>query len=264
MGLGAVPGTGTVMTAAQIRDALQTLTGGARLDASAIKNLIVGGGGGPTDPLFNNVVLLLPLTTAAGISDVQGKTVTNIGTTASTAILDPFGTNTGVRAFGGAGARLETPSSSDFAFGGGAYAIEWWIYPTSFPSGTSWGLFDTRLPNTGTDFIGQGDPSGKIRMTEAFMVPGFTGSGLTLNQWNYICFSRDSSTNQKCWINGVLQYTAPGRTSPMTAATTLLIGDNTDSAPPFDGSLTGYASNLRITRAYRDGSIVPTAPFPTN
>jgi hypothetical protein len=268
MGFGNVPGQGSSLSAIQIRDALQSLTGANRLDASAIKN--IGAVTPPSaDPLFTDVVLLLPLTTTSGLADTKGNLVTNSGSTMSTAVLDPFGSNTGVRAFPGAGARISVAQSADFAFGAGAFAIEGWLYPTTIPGGLTWGIMDTRPSAQLSDWVVAGESSGKIGFAD-FSYPSpyyeFGSLGLSLNQWQYFCLSRTavSTDKHKLWINGVLATTATTRNNAITAASSLLIGDQIDTGSSYGGSFTGYMSNIRITRAYRDGSIVPTAPFPTS
>jgi hypothetical protein len=265
MGFGNIPVQGSSLSASQIRDALQTLTGANRLDASAIKN--IGTVTPPSaDPLFTNVVLLLPLTTSSGLVDVKGKVVTNDGSTASTAVLDPFGNNTGVRAFTGGGARISVAQSADFTFGAGAFAIDFWIYPTALPAGTGWGIFDARSTALEIDYsIYAASSNGAVSFKENNIDMGLAGvPTLALNQWKYVCISRDTTGFAKLWIGGTLANTASARNTNTTASGNLLIGDLLNTQSPFAGSLNGYLSNFRITRAYRDGSIVPTAPFPTN
>jgi hypothetical protein len=208
------------------------------------------------DPLFSNVVLLMPMTTTAGITDIKGKSSTNNGVTVSTALLDPFGQNAGVVSFPGGGSRIEVAQSADFAFGSGAMAIEWWLYPTAFPAsgGGVWGLMDARPAPAGSDWTVNGNATGNPTFYDTVQGDTATGS-LALNQWNYLCVSRSNIASEphKIWINGVLALTATSRNNAITANGNLIIGD-----------ITGFASNLRITSAYRDGSIVPTAPFPTS
>jgi hypothetical protein len=255
MGLGSV----NRMSAIQIRNLLASLSGADRLDASAIKNLPGNGG---SDPLFANVVLLLPFTTLSGLTDIKGKVVINGGSTLSTAINNPFGDNTGVRAFAGSGARISVATSSDFAFGNGAFAIDGWLYPTTIPN--SWGIMDTRPTSQVSDWVVAGDVTGKIGFADFSYTSApyieFGSSGLSLNQWQYFCISRSAvlTDNHKVWIDGLLVTTATTRNNAINAASSLLIGDITDPGDSF----TGYMSNIRITRAYRDGSIVPTAIFP--
>ena len=219
------------------------------------------------DPLSSSVVLLMPMTTASGITDIKGKVTTNQGSTPSTARNDPFGNNVGVRDFAGAGARISVAQSNDFAFGSGAFAIEMWLYPTSIPSGNTWGILDTRPVAQLSDWVVAGNGSGSIGFTDfSYQNPyyEFTSSPIILNQWNYVCVSRTATENHKIWINGVLFRTASTRSNAITASGNLLVGDQSDTAALFDGSFTGSMSNLRITRAYRDGSVIPTAAFPTN
>lgn len=233
------------------------------VNASAVATILNDDVG---DPLFNNVVLLLPFTTAAGITDIKGKVVTNQGSTASTTINDPFGNNVGVRAFAGSAARISVAQSNDFAFGNGAFAIDGWLYPTAFPAGNTWGLMDTRLTDNLTNWVLNGSSTGQIAFVDFSYPPPyyeFGPSGLVLNQWQYFCISRTAvvTQNHKVWVNGSLIMTAATRNNMISAAGLLIIGDQVDAAPPFNGSFTGYMSNIRITRAYRDGSIVPNAPF---
>ena len=220
-----------------------------------------------SDPLFSSVVLLMPMTTMSGITDVKGKVTTNQGSTSSTARNDPFGNNVGVRDFAGAGARISVAQSNDFAFGSGAYAIEMWLYPTVFPAGNSWGILDTRPLAQVSDWVLAGDSTGKIGFVDfSFSAQNyeFSLSPLILNQWNYVCMSRTDTESHKIWINGVLVRSATTRSNSITANGALIVGDQIDASYPYDGSFTGSISNLRITRAYRDGSIVPTAAFPIN
>lgn len=220
-----------------------------------------------TDPLFADVVLLLPLTTASGLTDVKGKSVNNVGSAASTVINDPFGNNTGVRAFTGGGVKITVAQSADFAFGAGAFAFDGWLYPTLIPA-VNWGIADTRLaPNTALDWSIAGNPSGQISMYDT-STPfyEFNPPGLILNQWNYFCFSRPITSNvrTKLWINGNLATTNATRNNSITAGGNLSIGNTIDAISAGIDSFTGYMSNIRITRAYRDGSTVPTKRFATS
>jgi hypothetical protein len=219
------------------------------------------------DPLFSDVVLLMPMSTASGITDIKGKSSTNGGTAMSTAILDPFGQNAGVINFPGSGASITVPQSADFAFGSGACAIEWWLRPTAFPAsgGGVWGLMDARPAPVGTDWTVSANSTGNPAFYDTAQ-GDVSSAGLLLNQWNYLCISRSAVTTEphKIWVNGALVLTGSTRNNSITAYGNLTIGDILNTAAPNDGSFTGYGSNLRITRAYRDGSIVPISPFPTN
>lgn len=216
-----------------------------------------------TDPLFSSVSLLLPLTSASGITDVKGKTTSNNGTSISVSVLDPFGNNTGVAYFQGNGSSILSPQSSDFAFGNGAFAIEMWLYPTVFPSGTIWGILDVRSTLSAVPYAIYSNPSGNVTFYQPPVNDEPTTAALAINNWNYLCISRGTTGNHEISINGV-KLSATQLNSNLTAPGQLTIGDILPSASPFDGSFTGYMSNFRITKAYRDGSVVPAAPFPTS
>jgi Concanavalin A-like lectin/glucanases superfamily len=254
----------TIVLTPQVQAGVFAIGAGSAWTATIIND---DDGAGVGDPLFADVVLLLPLTAASGLVDVKGKSLTNDGSTISTVINDPFGANTGVRAFAGNGARLSVAQSADFAFGAGAFAIEWWIYPTAFPGGTLFGLMDCRAAVDLSPWLVTCEANGYPNFQDASAPNPYYESpvsGLILNQWNYLCVSRTATGKHKIWINGQIVTTSGYRQSNITALGNLLIGDILDSASPYAGSFTGYGSGLRITRAYRDGSIVPTAPFPTN
>jgi hypothetical protein len=238
---------------------------------STILNDDVGG-----DPLFASVVLLLPLTTASGLTDIKGKAITGTGTANSTAIADPFGGSSGVRSFSGS-EWLSVASSTDFNFPiNQEFSIEFFVYPTAFPAGNSWGLFDGRNPYTASGlYIGAGNNAsgsspGVGNLILGSVTPSTTLAALStppilLNQWNYCCYSRDATGVTKCWIRGTLSSTSAAQNISIAQSGNLLIGkNNVDAIAGYNGKLTGYMSNFRITRAYRDGSTVPTAPFPTN
>jgi Concanavalin A-like lectin/glucanases superfamily len=237
---------------------------------ATILNDDVGG-----DPLFASVVLLLPLTTASGLTDIKGKAITGTGTANSTAIADPFGGSSGVRIFNGS-EWLSVASSTDFNFPiNQEFSIEFFVYPTAFPTGNSWGLFDGRNPYTASGLYvsaGNNSSGGSPGVGNLILgaIPNTTLAPLStpailLNQWNYVCYSRDATGITKCWIRGTLSSTSAAQNIGIVQSGNLLIGkNNVDAIAGYNGKFTGYMSNLRISRAYRDGSTVPTAPFPTN
>jgi Concanavalin A-like lectin/glucanases superfamily len=212
----------------------------------------------PPDPLFANVALLMPLNTANGLIDLKaGRVVTNSGTTSSTAILDPFGINNGVRSLTGTSfftvtrdTALELPG--DFAF-------EFFLYPTAnTPPNTSWGILHSRLSISPQPFQLACSNTGVISYYDGaeYLTPS---NAIVLNQWNYVSLNRSGST-LKLHTNGVQRFSQTD-TIPLNFPGNLIFGQIINAGY---GGITGYVSNLRITRAYRDGSIVPTAPFPTN
>jgi hypothetical protein len=220
------------------------------------------------DPLWNDVALLLPLSTNSGLVDAKGKAVTNNGSTLiSTAIADPFGGNLGVAAFTGSN-WLSVAQSADFSFANGAFGIDGWFYFTSFPT-SQWGLFDFRPVNYGgvdkpllTGNTDNGVGVGQLGWYEGSYA--YTANPVPLNTWLYVCIARDLTGFTTLKINGALVATNASRGTNMVCTNPILFGARADTIPGYNGKMVGYASNVRITRAYRDGSIVPSAPFPTN
>lgn len=105
MGFGNVPGQGASQSPTQVRDALQTLTGSNRLDASAVKSLPSGGGGLPAWQLKTanytavagdriraqlsglNLTITCPLNPNIG-DEIE---IQRLDTTANSLIIDPNG-----------------------------------------------------------------------------------------------------------------------------------------------------------------------------
>ena len=219
--------------------------------------------------LFSSVVLLMPMTTATGITDVKGKVTTNAGATLSTSVNDPFGQNVGVFSFPGgvSGARISVAQSADFAFGSGSFSIEFWAYPTAAITGVLSGLFDTRavFGDNGWDFSLNANNQVYVNALSSFVGDESSGLVLPIGSWSYFCISRDATTGlNRMSVNGFSLTSNYSRNNSILAPGNLIVGDIINTASPYDGSFTGYMSNLRITRVYRDGSIVPTAAFPTS
>lgn len=221
----------------------------------------------PVDPLFADVVLLLPLNTVSGLTDVKsGIAVTNNGTTSS-AFTDPFGSTTGVRSFNGS-SWLSVAANSLFSFGNGAHAIEGWFYFTSFPT-AQWAIVDFRPADYGgsdknllTGNIDNNTGVGRLGYYDGGYA--YTASAVALNTWLYICVSRQSTGFSTLHVNGSLVATNTTRNTTLTSSNPFLIGARNDTTFGYNGRMAGYASNIRITRAHRNGSVVPTAPFPTS
>lgn len=117
MGFGSIPGQGSSLSAIQIRDALQTLTGENRLDASAVKNLLSGGGGTLLQLNFEGANDSTIFTDSSSYS----RTVTPSGT-AKLTTTDPItGTSSGT--FDGSGSYLTIPSDLLFNFGSGGFSV---------------------------------------------------------------------------------------------------------------------------------------------
>jgi len=160
--------------------------------------------------------------------------------------------------FDGTGDYLTTSSSSDFQFGTGAYTVELWIYPTS-GSGER-GIFSTQA--SGIYGISMWRNGTTLYLEEratlyAAANPRITGT-ITLNIWNHIALSRDSTSGTlRGFINGV-QFSSTTTNLRDLQGNIATIGDNSVAANPFDG----YISNVKLTNLnlYTGTFTPPTSP----
>lgn len=219
------------------------------------------------DPLYPDVVLLLQMKTLNPFFEATGKVVANNGVIQAPLITDPFGLQGGALSFPLNSSHLAIALSNDFAFASSAFAIDGWLYPTTVQS-ANWGLMDTRIaPNTAADWSIAGSPTNQLAKYDT-STPffEFRQPPLTIGQWNYFCFSRPAQSNvtTKLWINGILTGSNLTRNNTITASSDLLIGASTDVLLPGTPHFIGYMCGLRITKAFRDGAVVPSTRFPNS
>ena len=115
----------------------------------------------------------------------------------------------GMIQFDGTDDYINVSSSSNYAFGTGAFTIEVMIYPQSFSNYTHMvALPDQSVfalkANVSDGAIYYYDPS----FTTYGSTPGWT---LTLNTWNHVVIVRDGTTAY-CYLNGVLRGSVAGFT----------------------------------------------------
>jgi hypothetical protein len=116
---------------------------------------------------------------------------------------------------GGVDARLQSPSSSLFAFGTGDFTVECWINPTNFSGYTHM----VALPDQNTFGLKANTGDGAIYFySSAFTTYPTTGWTLTTNTWNHVVLTRASSVAY-CYLNGNLMGSKSGFTNNFTAQT---------------------------------------------
>jgi len=226
----------------------------------------LGAAGGERDPSFSSVSLLLHGNGTNGNTTIADnspspKTVTAVGNAQISTAQSKFGGAS--IAFDGSGDYLSVPSNSAFAFPGD-FSVEAWVYLTSALSGSNGAyLADFRNASASNQgfalgFIGS---SGATRVYAASVfgsvVDVIGSSTVSLNQWNFVSYIRSEST-LTMRLNGSSQGTLSSSASQGNAP--LIIGARFTGTTEY---LAGYADDLRITKGVaRDGSVVPTAPFP--
>ena len=219
-----------------------------------------------TDDDFNLVTQLYQFD---GSNGAQNNTYVDSSSTSKTltcssnlaqGTFSPFSSEEGkwgIEFAGGTGqTNLTISATSDFAFGTGDYTVEAWVFPRSLQNSATLGNFiiDFRSSgNTGACFVyigvnGSGD---------GVLVPvsGNAVAGITLNVWNHIAVTRESST-ERTFINGVLKGSNTNSTD-FSSNATATIGSryaiNSSNWSPVDG----FISNLRVVK----GTAVYTSAF---
>lgn len=171
--------------------------------------------------------------------------------------------NGGGMYFDGSGDYLNAGSNSVFAFGTGAYTVEFWAYPSSISQQVY--FFNDTTGGSGFYFETSGS-AGFTIAPRATGVPALTGgySNLQANAWNHIVFCRAStSTNQtSIFVNGTRVANGTDNNN-WTITGPALVGGLTAGIYMFSG----HMSNVRIVKGtdvygYNNTTItVPTAPL---
>ena len=222
------------------------------------------------DLYFKYVTLLLPGNGTNGAqnntfldSSSNAFTITRNGNTTQ-GTFTPFSQTGWSNYFDGVSDTLTLTTSSSLSLTG-AFTIEFWIYLNSTALDTihpSIITFPTQ-PNAYQVYINSTNTYFALYNGAADVVKTANGTA-TLNQWNHIAISRDSSNNLSIFLNGTRSAT--------TASGSGTIGTSTGtfrlmSYNGTTGDVNGYLSNLRIvngTAVYdptQTTLTVPTSPL---
>jgi len=213
------------------------------------------------DPQFNYVTTLLH---GDGTNGAQNNTFVDSSTNAYTITRNGNTTQGSFSPYGtlwsnylnGSSDYLTASSNSAFAFGSGAFTVEFWIYPTAtFPAFAS--PFTTG--STTNDFVIDVQTSGlSIDVNNNAVVIATSSIALTANAWNHVAVTRGSSgSTLYIFINGQQGASVTNSTS-WTNTGNLTIGKQSNIYVP------GYISNLRVvkgTQVYSSTFTPPTVPL---
>jgi hypothetical protein len=232
----------------------------ARFAASARKQ---GGGGGPTDPYFSNVSLLLPFDGANGSTTFTDKSNNELAVTATSGVE----ISTSQSRFGG---------SSAFFPSGGTPLLSLAPTPVLEFSGDFTIEMDVRPGSTADMIIGSSSSDGNTQIfrlneggsgTLSFFLNGTavfsaTAAGIVVDAWQHLAIARSGSST-RMFVDGV----QVGSTNTSWSGTFRMdkIGLLWFSGSPFSNRYTGFIDNLRITKGiarYTANFTPPTAPFP--
>lgn len=196
-------------------------------------------------------------------SPAPAKTITNYGATVSSA-QKKFGTNS--LYFNGS-SYISIPSSTDFDFGSNNFTIDFWMYLSSLPSGTSMII---ERPTTGNDSLF----TFEICVTSAGSMDFVSNAGaghmptlgvasgtITAGVWNHIAVTRNGNA-WTFWVNGTSRATATADITVVSSTKSVDIGRER-----YTGGinyLTGYIDELRISKGtarWTSTFTPPTRPY---
>lgn len=212
--------------------------------------------GGPTDPNFSSVSLLLHMDGSNGsttFTDASSNNFTvSVGGNAQVTTSDPkFGS--GCLLVDGSGDYVSTPSDTKFQIGTGDYTVEFWVYVNSGNSNN--GVFTFGATSSG---LALAVYSGGWHLT-------FSGAGgdnmgtVTLSTWQHIAITRSGSSN-RMFVNGT-QIGATLTNATNLADNQLKIGYYYDPYYCLNGKIDEFRFTKGVAR-YTTNFTAPTAPFP--
>jgi hypothetical protein len=151
---------------------------------------------------------------------------------------------------------------------GGPFTIDLWFYTGSTASMTLLGT-DAATATTGF-YLAISDTAARDIAFYVYRGVGgsvffarSSGSVWSLNTWNYVTVTMDSSKNLTIYINGSSVATASGTSfsfSSGNASYPLAVGRFQAATP--GGYFNGYIDDLRMTKGVVRSATTPTAPFP--
>lgn len=220
-----------------------------------------------TDPYFN---LVSALVHADGTNGAQNNTfidsspnnftVTRLGNTAQGS-FSPYGNSWSVY-FNGTTDYMTFPNASGFAFGTGAFTIEFWF---NGRAGQSDRFILSGRSAIGTLHITTGGASGTTIGALRYVGSTTITSGATLicdGTWHHCAIVRGASSNVTLYVDGVARGTGTDTTNYTTTSGTWFVASN-NVAPPAN-LVSAFISNMRIvsgTAVYTGTFTPPTAPL---
>jgi hypothetical protein len=218
------------------------------------------------DSSFSSVASLLQFDLAFP-TDAAGNTWTTSGSPTMSRAGGKFG---GAIVFPNSPASyITTARTSELEIGSSDFTLEWWLYATAYPAGSSPQfnslLYSTRGTSALAGFIAVMNPAGKLSTfissnTSSWDISSgtlFTTSAIPLNQWTHVALTR-SGTTYKGFFNGTLEVTATLSGTPSVGSGGVFIGGDTGGE-----RFVGLMDEFRFTKScrYTASFTPPTAPF---
>ena len=160
--------------------------------------------------------------------------------------------------FGGEENQLQSATSSDFAFGTGAYTLEFWV-KSGRPSGENglFGSFTSSAYGIGIWHNGANLYFEERQNSYNGSNPRVTYTTFAWNKWNHLAMSRDSTSGtMRAFVNGVQVGTVTSNLRDITATSETTVGHNGAAG----NNAIAYISNFRLnnTQLYTAAFTPPT------
>lgn len=231
-----------------------------------------GGGGGPTDPNFANVGLLLHMdgadaSTTFTDSSASAKTGTALGNAQIDTAVSKFGGASGL--FDGTGDAVSFADSADWNFGSGNFTIELFARPSAL--GVNQYLVSQIGPFTNS-LLGFA-----IAINDTNKIVGFIGDGtsslkgfvagttsISTGSFRHIAYVRNGDVFT-IWLDGNSEGSTTSAFTQFNSSSPLHIGRAGDS--PNESFYSGWIDEVRITKGvarYTAAFTPPTAAFPNS
>ena len=190
--------------------------------------------------------------------------ITTNGANTTQGSFSPFGSDWSVYQSGnGTGSYL--PYNSSMLVGTGPFTIEAWIFPLA-TQGTQQHILANRTYNatgTGTYAFYIDLTTNYLKLDEVQTPSTLITSttAVTPGVWQHVAISRDSSSNMRFFINGVLSSSVVNSTFNFSSTNPIKIGINDDAS---HYSFIGYLSNVRFvvgTAVYTSNFTPSTTPL---
>jgi hypothetical protein len=224
----------------------------------------------PTDPYWNNVSLLLPMTGTNGstiFTDASINTlpVTTVGNTQISTAQSPFADGSGY--FDGTGDYLSVPNTGGvFDFGSGDFTVETFIRLSTL-TGIQVIVGNISSPSNATWRLAVDDSKigfGWFTTAPSFIDAVSSTGVLTTGSWIHVAVCRAGSSFT-VYADGISVASATSAAALRNATANLNIGRNEEADIWYMNN--AYAGQMRITKGvarYTANFTPPTAPFPTS
>jgi hypothetical protein len=206
----------------------------------------------PTAPLtaIANTSLLCNFTNSGILDNTCFNDLITVGDAAVNTTTKKYGT--GSMEFDGTGDYLKAAFGNNFDFGTGPFTVEFWLYLNAT---TNQCFLDLR---TGSPFLFDYNSNALRYFANSTVI---TGSALSTGQWYHIALTRDSSSDNRMFVDGTQTGSTVSNSTNLTGTTIAYIGANYVGGD----ALNGFIDDLRITKGvarYTTTFTPPTKAFP--